>query len=145
MKRVVLFAMTVTAGCALLLLVGASRGTCVPVEPEEPACVAVDPYQFGACAMVLGVAFDGEACVTVSGCGCGDQCDAIFPDLASCREACGLPGEGLPAGAVCESDAECAEGLLCCYPCGIAGCPNRCTVPCAADEPWCAGGCPLYP
>lgn len=145
MKRVALFATTALVAGALFALVGASRGTCVPVEPVEPACEAIDPFQFGACEMLLGVVFDGHECVYASGCGCGELCDRIFPDMASCRHACGLPGEGLPEGAVCEADAECAEGLLCCYPCGIAGCPDRCTVPCGDDVPWCAGGCPLYP
>jgi len=145
MKRIVPVALALAAAVALIGLLGASRGTCVPVDPVEPACVSVDPWQFGACQMLLGVVFDGESCVYASGCGCGDHCDHIFADLESCRSACGLPGEGLPEGAVCESDAQCAEGLLCCYPCGIQGCQNRCTAPCDETEPWCGGGCPLYP
>ena len=37
--------------------------------------------------------------------------------------------EGLGEGAVCTEDSQCAGGLLCCYPCGIPGCENQCTVP----------------
>jgi hypothetical protein len=46
--------------------------------------------------------------------------------------------ESLGEGSLCAVDAECAEGLLCCYPCGVAGCENQCTVPVE-------GQCPLYP
>jgi len=28
----------------------------------------------------------------------------------------------------CQSDADCSGGAKCCYPCGIPGCNNRCTV-----------------
>ncbi len=33
---------------------------------------------------------------------------------------------GRRAGRVCSTDNQCAEGLRCCYPCGIRGCQNRC-------------------
>lgn len=39
---------------------------------------------------------------------------------------------------ICHSDADCPKGQLCCYPCGIDGCPNFvCTTPIK-------GECPLY-
>lgn len=41
---------------------------------------------------------------------------------------------------VCGSSDECSQGQLCCYPCGIAGCKNRCIDP----DPV-RGGCPLFP
>ena len=52
----------------------------------------------------------------------------------------------LQQGDVCglEGQPSCAPGYSCCYPCGIEGCQNVCTPTCT-DEPWCAGGCPLYP
>lgn len=43
------------------------------------------------------------------------------------------------AGNPCATDQECAPGLKCCYPCGIPGCTNQCTVPTASGE------CPMYP
>lgn len=46
--------------------------------------------------------------------------------------------EGLGEGSVCTENSQCASGLLCCYPCGIAGCENQCTVP--VNEI-----CPAYP
>jgi hypothetical protein len=53
---------------------------------------------------------------------------------------------GLQAGEVCQSDPQgCAPGLACCYPCGIQGCQNTCMEPCDPVEPWCMGGCPLFP
>jgi hypothetical protein len=47
-------------------------------------------------------------------------------------EECGDPGQPM-----------CASGLVCCYPCGIAGCHNRCMAPCMQSP--CAGACPLFP
>jgi hypothetical protein len=35
--------------------------------------------------------------------------------------------DGGVAGAVCLSDAQCASGSRCCYPCGIPGCEHVCT------------------
>jgi len=46
--------------------------------------------------------------------------------------------EGLSEGSICTGTEQCATGLLCCYPCGIEGCENQCTVP--IEE-----ACPLYP
>ena len=46
--------------------------------------------------------------------------------------------ESLSEGSVCTENEQCASGLLCCYPCGIPGCENQCTVP--ADE-----SCPVFP
>lgn len=42
-------------------------------------------------------------------------------------------------GALCATSSECANGFLCCYPCGIPGCMNQCT----AVAP--GGACPLLP
>ena len=46
--------------------------------------------------------------------------------------------EGLSEGSVCTENVQCASGLLCCYPCGIPGCENQCTVPVEAS-------CPMFP
>ena len=37
----------------------------------------------------------------------------------------------------------CADGLVCCYPCGIPGCQDRCMVPCTGSA--CSNGCPMLP
>lgn len=47
---------------------------------------------------------------------------------------------GLAVGQECASDGECARGLLCCYPCGIPGCHNRCGAPDPGTT-----RCPLLP
>lgn len=47
-------------------------------------------------------------------------------------DLCGEPGE-----------ATCSTSLVCCYPCGIPGCHNKCAVPCS--DSWCSGGCPMLP
>lgn len=40
---------------------------------------------------------------------------------------------------VCKEDFQCPSGLKCCYPCGIAGCENRCMLPSQN------GNCPAFP
>ncbi len=125
---------------------GNTAPNCVPVDPEEPACVTLDPSDYGMCLAVLGVVFDGENCVTASGCSCDPDCAYFFDDMESCQEACGLPTY-LQEGEVCGNDnsAECAPGLACCYPCGIQGCENRCEPICDDSQPGCSGGCWMYP
>ncbi len=54
----------------------------------KPACVKLDPKGYGACAAVLGVVFDGNQCVTVSGCSCGNDCAFFFKTLDECKLAC---------------------------------------------------------
>ena len=78
---------------------------------------------------------------------CGDVC---VPVAIACHNACpcgtgGSTGQGTTtatgkaAGETCGASSECGSGLLCCYPCGTAGCVNRCIAPTTA------GVCPLYP
>jgi hypothetical protein len=43
------------------------------------------------------------------------------------------------ASSACSADADCGAGELCCYPCGIPGCRNRCMAP---DK---SGKCPMFP
>lgn len=188
---------------ALVALTGASSFQCEPV-PEEPVCEAIDPWQFGACAMFLGYAWDGERCVGMSGCGCEPHCDAFYPSVEACEAVCGEPQpdecvpldpngygdcemvlgvaftgrtcttvSGCGCGDDCDSffdsveaceaaclddlyllegdvcgdtvQATCGPGLSCCYPCGIPGCDNVCTLSCDASEPGCFDGCYLFP
>ncbi|MEZ4380030.1 MAG: hypothetical protein R3A79_01690 [Nannocystaceae bacterium] len=56
-------------------------------------CEDLSGVDFGACATPLGWAFDGEACVLISGCGCDEGCDAIFADAAACAATCAAAGE----------------------------------------------------
>lgn len=52
---------------------------------------------------------------------------------------------GGQVGDLCGESGEpaCAKSLVCCYPCGIPGCHNKCAVPCTG--PGCNGGCPMLP
>ena len=59
-------------------------------DDEAALCVALDPYAYGQCAMILGVVFDGEDCVWASGCGCDQDCENFFDDIESCLLACNL-------------------------------------------------------
>ena len=61
-------------------------GKCV--DGGIPACKAIQPGTHGACEMVLGWIFDGRQCVLESGCGCGQDCAAIFASAEACRLAC---------------------------------------------------------
>ena len=51
---------------------------------------------YGDCDAVLGVAFDGTECATVSGCDCAPDCDKFFPDVASCALTCAEAGHCNP-------------------------------------------------
>lgn len=42
-------------------------------------------------------------------------------------------------GELCGTNYNCQPGLLCCYPCGVSGCHQRCLAPAAG------GGCPAFP
>jgi hypothetical protein len=49
-----------------------------------------------------------------------------------------LPPAPTNLSTICHTNADCPSGQLCCYPCGIDGCPNYvCTTPVK-------GRCPLY-
>lgn len=60
-----------------------SEGTCA-----QFACLDLKDIDFGACAMFMGYGVIGGACAGISGCGCGNHCDSIFPSEVECKEAC---------------------------------------------------------
>lgn len=69
-----------------------------------------------------------------------DTVDAVDCDggCAGENQACGTSEVDLDAGA-----RTCGPGLVCCYPCGIPDCVDRCTTPCGAPGPGCQeNGCP---
>ncbi len=69
--------------------------------------------------------------------------DAAVVEDAGSEDA----GAFLSLGDHCSGSAiPCGPGLSCCYPCGIPGCMNECTVTCSPGDPGCGGeGCYLYP
>jgi hypothetical protein len=48
--------------------------------------------------------------------------------------------DGGAAGTQCLDDTECADGLKCCYPCGVPDCFNQCMEP-----DMMTGDCPMFP
>jgi hypothetical protein len=86
-----------------------------------------------------------QYCVTDDDCGAGFIChDRPYCFDEPCRGTC-LSTEPGAEGDICEARRLCMEDLVCCYPCGIAGCDTICTVPCHEGDPGCFGGCYLYP
>lgn len=79
---------------------------------------------------------------------CVQSCPELDTAVCRCESGtCGAPTftdagvrDGGAAGDLCASNSECGSGLLCCYPCGIPGCMNRCMAP----DPM-TGRCPLFP
>ncbi|MBP6628224.1 MAG: hypothetical protein KA297_02265 [Kofleriaceae bacterium] len=63
------------------------------------------------------------------------DCDGGCADVGG---ACGSSEVDLDAGAL-----PCRAGLVCCYPCGIPDCVDRCVEPCGPPGPGCQdSGCP---
>ncbi len=56
-------------------------------------CDDVGEVDFGDCQTPLGWIFDGAGCVPLSGCDCGDHCDAVFQDAPACAGSCAAAGE----------------------------------------------------
>ncbi len=96
--------------------------------------------------MVRALALLGLALAGCGGAAAPDAAvrDAAVPDAAvDCDGGCAAAGE-VCGGSAADLDAgalPCGAGLVCCYPCGIPDCVDRCAVPCEGDgcQP---GGCP---
>ena len=112
-------------------------------------CVTLDPGGYGQCEMIVGVAFDGEDCVWVSGCGCEPDCEYFFDDMESCREACKL-GEECETWADCSGCSVCVDmdGRMTCVGIGVYECMED--AQCGQDQfceairpdlPECGGSC----
>ena len=110
-----------------------------PCEVPMP-CDAQDIEPTGACALVLGVRWNGAECESFSGCSCvGADCDDRFPSLSACeaRYAGCQPGG-------CTSNADCADGRYCHFEsgCGVAGTAGECrSIP--GELPCPPGGQPV--
>ncbi|HIN85620.1 MAG TPA: hypothetical protein EYN06_03985, partial [Myxococcales bacterium] len=116
-------------------------GTCTSVDPTT--CQTLDPNSFGPCEAELGIVFDGQNCVTASGCDCGSDCDAFYDTIEACKEACiskdkcadfvapGCVQSGCPEGQTCDTNAgDCVPSTCSCD-------PETGEVICTAD---CGGG-----
>lgn len=133
---------------------------CEPSDDPGPTCDAQDIRAEGPCTAIIGVAWNGEACVALSGCSCvGEDCDDIYEDMASCQAdhaeclSCD-PAPGDPGVEfVGNSPAECAVILFGCeegteYFANECGCGCR-TVEmldsCDAQDARAVGGCEPAP
>src|SRR5262245_44910498 len=72
-------------------------------------------------------------------CGCDGQTYPNACDAAAAGASVEHAGACAAPPGPCTSDADCRGRQLCCYPCGVAGCSNRCM------DPGPGGGCPLFP
>ncbi|MGM0554884.1 MAG: hypothetical protein ACQEVA_00710 [Myxococcota bacterium] len=65
---------------------------CGCVEGSTDPCAPQDARGEGACAAVVGVIWNGESCVSISGCSCvGSDCDKTYDSVEACendRSAC---------------------------------------------------------
>lgn len=64
---------------------------------------------------------------------------AVVALTLGCGAAPAAPATPVAEGHACTSDADCASGLACCYPCGVEGCRDVCMH----VEP--GAGCPEIP
>ena len=69
-----------------------SNEACVDFNPE-PVCEDLSPFDFGPCAMEIGIGWNGEHCTWFSGCGTVDQyginhADSFFNSMEECNAAC---------------------------------------------------------
>ncbi len=125
--------------CEFALGCDQTRGVChgngcqsLPVAPQYCGCDGRTIQQTSAC-------LPDRAYRSTGACPDAGPVDAGRADVSVDVSAdVSADGGGLPLGAECGSGATCATGLLCCYPCGIPGCVNRCSTPMG-------GRCPLLP
>jgi len=77
--------------------------------------------------------------------GCCPCEEGTIDRVTECNDG-GRRDGGLPDGAECgDGLGQCADGLSCCYPCGIPGCANVCEPSCTRGDPGCFDGCLLRP
>ncbi len=118
--------------------------------PKPGECIEIDPYGYGPCDMIMGVGFDGEKCVGVSGCGCGDpgslSCDGIFETMDECEDVCIALVDGCTYSnnaAPCDDEDACTDGDICsqgeCQSGGAVDCDDG--NPCTDDSCNSQAGC----
>jgi hypothetical protein len=124
---------------------GFSRPLCgCGCKRSEDPCAPQDVSGEGNCRALLGVKFDGDSCVNVSGCSCdGYDCDGLYDTREACRSA---NSECLDGGDRCGMGRSCGDDQWCDYPddsCGAndggqckdkpSGCPSIYLPVCGCD------------
>ena len=108
-------------------------GSCAPAD-----CAPMDATGQGACRRILGVSWNGSACVSLGGCECvGTDCDALYGSLEACRDArsdCEHVCGGF-AGFLCGDDQYCdyPDGAACGAADATGTCESRPTGDCPAS------------
>jgi hypothetical protein len=98
--------------CGICTLPGAGCPAIECEDPTAPRCDAMDATPVGACDLHLGIAFDGDECVSLSGCSCeGEDCDSLFMSPIECENACAISEEGDSCGGI--TGAFCSPGFYC--------------------------------
>ena len=80
-------------------------GTCTALGTGG-MCQIFTAGLFGDCGNALGWMWNGQDCVEVGGCTCGDACASVFDSYDACLTSCVPPK-------CCGVDADCGEGLQC--------------------------------
>ena len=116
------------AGAALFDL-GTTHADTQPAVKGDTSTITFCPSvtgSYGDCQASLGWGFDGKVCRSYTGCGCGPDCDRLFPTAKECAQACAkqgycntraLVGSGIArfsVGGTCDS-------LVACVPTGLEG------------------------
>ncbi len=104
---------------------GARADAGADVAPDAPAmCAAQDARGVGACAAFFGYAWNGTACVGLSGCSCeGAACRSLPSTPEACRaaySACDCRAVGCPAGRYCSACRTAGGVTYACIPTGAA-------------------------
>ncbi len=136
----------------------AASGSSGSASSGSPSCPTTQPMDGKACtgsticqyghATCCGIESSFMTCKCQAGgfsCYQTVECNFICPgstDASTDADANGRAsdtgtGDGA-AGTQCTVASQCMQGLLCCYPCGVAGCHNQCMAPVQ-------GRCPLIP
>lgn len=114
---------------------GTDAGTTVDAASPR-TCAAIDALGAGACDYVLGFAWNGTRCVTVSGCTCeGTECDLLTDSSDACLSAYAGCAPRACGG---RTGGHCVGGMYCHYPaseaCGITDGAGLCeTIPEVCD------------
>jgi hypothetical protein len=137
MTRITLTALTVTA--LLFAAACSDKDVSLGDDSSSATCGVMNATGVGQCDAALGVKWDGQACVYVSGCSCtGADCDNLFQTYDDCQAGCHMPCDSL------DTTMPCPDGQFCQAPnygCGMGYCAPAPTQDCSIDPTGPVCGC----